>query len=70
MPIGEIDSAFAAAGDEIADCRAAGEGGFSGPTLKEPFVFEFCFLFLCFLASPASLPTNQVYQSLKLMNGP
>lgn len=74
MLIGEIDCVLTGAGDEIADCEAAGEGGFSGPTLKESLVF----VFRC-VPSPlhphiavfsARLPTNQVYQSLKLMNGP
>lgn len=74
MLIGEIDCELTGAGDEIADCEAAGEGGFSGPRLKESLVF----VFRC-VPSPlhphiavfsARLPTNQVYQSLKLIYGP
>lgn len=73
MLIEEIDCVLAGAGDEIADCQAAEEGGFSAPGLKEFLVFEFCFPSSLHPRSAASLPlfpTNQVYQSLKLMNGP
>lgn len=74
MLIGEIDCVLAGAGDEIADCQAAGGGvGFSASGFKESLVFEFCFpsiLHRRIAAVSARLPTNQVYQSLKLMNGP
>lgn len=73
MLIGEIDCVLTGAGNEIADCEAAGEGGFSVPRLKEPLAFVFCCvpspLHPRTAASSARLPTNQVYQSLTLMNG-
>lgn len=55
--------------------RRPGEGGSSGSTLKESLVFVFCCVPSPSASSqpPPSLPvrpTNQVYQSLKLMNGP
>lgn len=74
MLIGEIDCEHTGAGDEIADCEAAGEGGFSGPRLKESLVFAFrCVpspLHPHIAVFSARLPTNQVYQSLKLIYGP
>lgn len=69
MLIGEIDCVLVGPAMKL---QIAGGGGCSAPGFKESLVFEFCFLSSLhprIAAVSARLPTNQVYQSLKLMNG-